>query len=421
MSESVRNVTSVSWFGRMKRSVGGFLFGLLLVVAMVVLLFWNEGRAVQTAKSLGEGASAVVSVAADAIAPANDGKLVHVSGAVTAGSVPTDTDFGVAKPGVRLVRSVAMYQWKETKTTETKTKVGGGEETVTTYSYGKEWDEQPIVSGEFWQPAGHGNPPMEIRSRTIQIPEGKLGAFTLDEPVLSRIYDDSELPLTADQLPSVEAAYGGTQKVSIVSGRIYLAQNPTNPAIGDYRISYSYVPLGVVSIVARQDGQGFDRYQTEAGDRLLMVRSGEVPADRMFADAVSENTMITWILRIVGLVVLFIAFAMVMAPLGIIADVVPFVGSIVRLGTGLVAFVLAILVGGITIAVAWFWYRPLLSFAIGGASVLIAVAITYIGRKKSPAAPLPMGRPPAPPREAQPQPAPVPEPAAPTAQPTIKW
>lgn len=418
MSDSIRDVTSVSWLGRIKRSLGGFLFGLLLVVAMVVLLFWNEGRAVQTAKSLAEGATAVVSVTADAIEPSNNARLIHVSGAVTADSVPTDTDFGIAKQGIRLVRSVEMYQWKETRNTETRTKVGGGEETVTTYSYGKGWDEQPIVSSDFRQPAGHSNPPMEIRSRTIQIPEGRLGAFTLDEPVLSRIHDDAELPLSAEQLPTVDAAYGGTQKVNIVGGRIYLAQNPTNPAVGDYKISYSYVPLGVVSVVAKQDGQRLDRYQTEAGDQLLMVRSGDVAADTMFADAVSENTMITWILRAVGLIVLFSAFAMVMAPLGIVADVIPFIGSIVRLGTGLVAFVLAVLVGGATIAAAWFYYRPLLSLAIGGAAVLIAVAITYLGRKKTPAAPLPMGRQPAPqPQQSQPQL----EPAPPSSQPTIKW
>ena len=36
------------------------LVGLVLIVAMVVLLFWNEGRAVTTARSLAEGAGAVV-------------------------------------------------------------------------------------------------------------------------------------------------------------------------------------------------------------------------------------------------------------------------------------------------------------------------------------------------------------------------
>ena len=49
---AIREVTNVSWFGRLKRSVGGLLFGLLLVLLMIVLLFGNAGRAVQTARSL---------------------------------------------------------------------------------------------------------------------------------------------------------------------------------------------------------------------------------------------------------------------------------------------------------------------------------------------------------------------------------
>ncbi len=55
MSDSFREVTSVSWFGRIKRAVGGVIIGLLLIVLMVIGLFWNEGRAVQTARSLAEG------------------------------------------------------------------------------------------------------------------------------------------------------------------------------------------------------------------------------------------------------------------------------------------------------------------------------------------------------------------------------
>ena len=141
MSDTFREVTTVSWFGRIKRSVLGVGIGILLIAGMVFLLFWNEGRAVQTAKSLAEGASAVVSVAADAADPANEGKLVHVSGPVTATAVPQDADFGVAIESVRLVRKVEMYQWIETSKSETKTKVGGGEETVTTYSYSKGWSD----------------------------------------------------------------------------------------------------------------------------------------------------------------------------------------------------------------------------------------------------------------------------------------
>ncbi|ESZ15922.1 hypothetical protein X735_03255 [Mesorhizobium sp. L2C085B000] len=388
MSDSFREVTSVSWFGRIKRAVGGVIFGLILIVLMVIGLFWNEGRAVQTARSLAEGSGAVVSVGGDSVDTANDGKLVHVSGLVTADSGLADPDFGIATQGLRLSRSVEMYQWKEESKSETTKKLGGGEETVTTYSYSKVWDDSQIDSSDFKKPDGHQNPPMEIHGRTFQIPEGKLVAFDLDTPVLNRIEGDKDYSLSADQSAAIKAAYTGTKPLSIVDGKIFLGNDNTTPALGDYRIGYELAPLGVVSIVARQAGSRFEPYQTQAGDALLMVDTGNVPAEKMFAEAVSANTLITWLLRGAGLLLLTIGFALFLSPIGVILDVIPFLGSMARMGTGIIAFVLAILVGTVTIAIAWFWYRPLLAVAILATGVIAAVIVYRIGRLRRPAVPV---------------------------------
>ncbi|MBB6467300.1 hypothetical protein HNQ96_003179 [Aminobacter lissarensis] len=383
MSDQFREVTSVSWFGRIRRSVGGVLVGLILVLAMVAVLFWNEGRAVTTARSLAEGAGAVVSVPVDKIDAANEGELVHTTGPVETSDEVSDPDFAIEAKGVRLVRTVEMFQWVENSKSETNTKLGGGEETVTTYSYAKEWQDRPIDSTEFKQPANHQNPSMALGSRTFQIHEGKLGAFTLDEPVFDRIGDSNPLTITPSQLPDIAAAYPGTERVNVVDGRIYLGANSTSPAIGDYRIEYRLVPLGDISVIGRQTGDRFSPYQTVAGDELLLVDSGRVPADKMFADAVSANTIITWLVRAGCLLLLAVGFGLLLAPLGVIADVIPFVGSIVRMGTGLVAFVLALLVGTATIAIAWFWYRPLLAIGIAVAGLVLAYLLTRFGRKKT--------------------------------------
>ncbi|PWK71623.1 TMEM43 family protein [Aminobacter sp. AP02] len=387
MSEQIREVTSVSWFGRIKRTVGGVLVGLILVVAMVAVLFWNEGRAVTTARSLAEGAGAVVSVSAEAINGANEGKLIHVGGAVSALEGLSDPDFAISAEGVRLLRNVEMYQWVENSKSETTTKLGGGEETVTTYSYAKEWQDRPISSSEFKQPSNHQNPSMEIASRSFQIPEGRLGAFVLDEPVLDLIGDAKSLTISPNQLSAIQDAHSGTERVSVVDGRIFLGVNPTSPAIGDYRIGYRLVPLGDISVIGQQSGDGFAPYQTLAGDELLMVDAGMVPAEKMFANAVSANTIITWLVRAGCLLLLAIGFGLLLAPLGVLADVIPFVGGIVRMGTGLVAFVLALLLGSATIAVAWFWYRPLIAVGIAVAGLALAYLLTRFGRRKVAAAP----------------------------------
>lgn len=387
MSDTITVTTHTSWFTRLKNSVVGVLIGLLLVVGMVVLLFWNEGRAVQTARSLAEGAGLVVSVPADAVDAANEGKLVHASGAVTTSHRPTDESFGIIAGGVRLERRAEMFQWKESSESRTEDKLGGGQETVTTYAYAKVWDDTPIDSAQFQQPAGHANPPMEITSQDFQVPEAELGAFSLSPRVVSMIGGEQAFAVSPSQTEAIDAAYVGNKRVTVQDGRIYLGFNPTSPAVGDYRISYRVVPLGPISVVGRQAGAGFEEYQTEAGDALLMVDVGSVPAAKMFEDAQAENVVITWIIRVVGLVALWIGFALVLAPLSVVAAVVPMLGRLIGFGTGLVALALAVLVGAVTIAVAWFWYRPLLGAAIAIAGAVIAIAIARFGRSRGGGAP----------------------------------
>src|SRR6187549_3359542 len=113
MSNSVTVTTSKSWFSRLAESIKSVLVGLILFVAAFPILFWNEGRAVKTARSLEEGAGSVVSVASDQVAAGNEGKLVHVSGPISTDGPVADEDLGVQAEAVKLVRNVSMYQWVE--------------------------------------------------------------------------------------------------------------------------------------------------------------------------------------------------------------------------------------------------------------------------------------------------------------------
>jgi hypothetical protein len=391
MNDTFTVTTRTSWFTRLKNSVIGVLVGLLLVAGMVVLLFWNEGRAVQTARSLTEGAGVVISVPPDPIDPANEGKLVHVTGEVTTWHKPSDPSFGIVAEGVRLERRAEMFQWKESSESKTEDKLGGGQETVTTYTYAKVWDDEPIDSSRFKQPGGHENPPMEIRSQDFPVPDAEVGAFGLSQRVISMIGGEQSFVISPDQTAAVDAAYSGNKRVTVSDGRIYLGFNSTSPAIGDYRISYRLAPLGPISVIGKQAGSGFDSFQTQAGDALLMVDTGTVPAEEMFADAQTANTVVTWIIRVVGLIFLWVGFALIMAPLSVVAAVIPVLGRLVGMGTGLIALLLAVLVGAATIAIAWFWYRPLLAAAIIVAGLIIAYAIGKLGRARAkaeaPAAP----------------------------------
>src|SRR5512140_251368 len=96
---------------RLVESIKGVLIGIVFFIGAFPLLFWNEGRAVQTAKSLAEGDAAVVHV--EKLDPGNEGKLVHVSGEAKTDEILADDEYGVMANALRLARRVEMYQYFE--------------------------------------------------------------------------------------------------------------------------------------------------------------------------------------------------------------------------------------------------------------------------------------------------------------------
>jgi fatty acid desaturase len=80
----------------------------------------------------------------------------------------------------------------------------------------------------------------------------------------------------------------------------------------------------------------------------------------------------------------FIGWKLLFSIVGVLGDVIPFLGSIARLGTTVVAFALTALIGFVTIAIAWVVYRPLIG--IGLMLVGAAIAAIAIKVRKPPAA-----------------------------------
>ena len=106
MADDYTEVTSQGWGSRIMESIKGVLVGGAFFVGSFPLLIWNEGRAIKTARSLEEGAGAVVSVPADRVDAGNQGKLLHVSGQATTSETLADSDFGVSANAIHLKRVV---------------------------------------------------------------------------------------------------------------------------------------------------------------------------------------------------------------------------------------------------------------------------------------------------------------------------
>lgn len=382
--DRVTDVTTTSWLQRLGQAIVGVLVGIVVVIGSVVLLFWNEGRAIKTAQGLTEGAGIVRSVAADRIDPGNDRMLVHVSGMLTAGGPVGDADFALRAPSLRLLRHVDMYQWKEETQTETRTKLGGGEERTTTYSYVRTWSDQPIDSARFRETRGHTNPVMTYRSREALAPGTHLGAFAVPDSLLRGFGQPKPLAATEAQASALQIRID--KPVRVIDGVLYVGRDPAQPAIGDMKISFAEVPLQTASIVAAQAGSGLAPFPTRTGTTVELISAGTVPAAEMFKEAQEDNATLTWVLRAVGAFVMFIGFALILRPLSVAADLIPFLGSLVGAGAGLVAMICTALLAPLVIALGWLWYRPLVAVGVliaGGAAAygLILLARRRVARK----------------------------------------
>jgi len=380
---SYTETTNQGWLSRIGNAIVGVLFGLVLVPVSVIVLFWNEGRAVHTARTLEEGKSAVVSVDAAKVDPANDGKLVYFSGkAISAtGDKLADPVFHVSADAIHLRRQVRMYEWKEDKQTDSHNNaVGGGTTNTTTYNYSKVWNDRPIDSSSFKE-SGHQNPShWRLDSNTLNASSVTVGAFTLNSELAGKIDNFTPVDLPANTIDALPTDLKSDAVYS--NNAVFISNDPGqkpdvgSPRIGDLKVAFDAALPGDVSVIAKQAGSNLAPYQTK-NNALQLLYVGAHSADEMFKSEEVKNGRLTWILRGAGFLAMWIGLAMLLNPLKVLSDVIGIVGDIVGAGIGIVTGLIAVVLSFITIAIAWISFRPIVGIGLlvvaGGALALILV------------------------------------------------
>ena len=378
MSDPNVVTTQTGWFSRLGKAFGGILIGLIIVFAGMWLLGWNEGRAVKRERALNEGAGVVQSVDVNTIDPTHDGALIHLTGETTVSDSLYDNSWPVSVQALRLMRDVEMYQWRETSRSETRTRMGGGQETVTTYEYERVWSTSHEDSSNFHNPNGHQNPSFPVEAASFTSSDARLGAYHLDTRIIEQIGSSEPLTLDGDTQNALLNQSG--RRATVSASELYLGSDPSMPEIGDTRISWRVVRPGTISVVAAQMGDGLGAFQTRNGSSILLVEDGTVGAAQMFEGAQAANRAMLWGLRVGGLFMLITGFGMLLHPLRVLADVVPPVGAVVGMGLGLISTLLGVVLGGLIIAIAWLAVRPLLSVGILAVVAGIAFLLWRTGR-----------------------------------------
>ena len=330
--------------------------GLILLIAGIGLLWWNEGNNVKNIQSVKEGLENYADIKCEKVDQKFDGKLVATNGELKTEGIAIDYEFDIRTESPVLYRKVEMYQWKEEC------------EDNDNCTYTKVWSEDVIDSSNFIK-EGHGNPGTKtwesdtfINSRTL------LGAFLLPDELIKKLPMDHRI----SDLKEITAAGHGLT----VADNYFTNVKEGKPEVGNVRISFYDNNSKKVSVLAEQIDDSFKVYTTKSGKTFFNIYDGTYNGNDMFTMITKQNNFMKWLWRIVGTLICIGSISSLFNPLTLIMNKIPILGSIVNGATGLISFVLGLSISLIVIAIAWFRFRPLLSIIL----IIIVVAL-IIGLK----------------------------------------
>ncbi len=343
---------------RSKGALPAALMGILLFLGSFVVLWVNEGRT-----DLSTIARDALVFRSDAASAEAQGRLVGITGPLAVSEPAGDPDFGVRGDYLLLERKVEMYAWNEKSEDNDR------------YSYSTEWTTSPDDSSSFHQ-AGHTNPPMPYQGRSFYADRGLVGPYTFD-PIRAHLTAHEDISPGSDlRLP---------RGAHLSGNYIYIgAGSPTQPQVGDVRISYSAVPTGqTVTLYGKLEGQHVAAYVRD-GDSLYGIWGGG--HEEAMAAMHQEYVIMGWILRLVGFLMMWFGMNLVVSPLTNLLGYVPILGRLGRAAIWGVTFLIALVFSLATIVISFIAHRWYLLLAVVAIAIGVTVFLVLRKQKREPAA-----------------------------------
>lgn len=354
---------------RSRGSRGGGSCGFILVTIGIFVLGRNEGNSVKYQRALQQLQDQCIPLeSVQTIDAKNEDQLIYVSGMLEPETPLVDAMFQVypETPALQLRRAIKMYQWVEVQDyyyQEASNDTDALSHNV--YSYDEHWVDHVVDSSLFNQSATHANPSNMLFQELVQVTsQPKIGVFNIDKShvVSSRTFTDEEPLLSSNySVTNLPPETVGQNHVTAYSERgYYFGSNPSTPAIGDTIVTFSFLPRRIVSVIARQSGNSLTTFVSLSGQEVFWLQDGTVPAETMFLEAKNQVTVMTWVFRFVGFLIVMGGFKSVLAGVAVPTYSLPLVGNCLHAVADFVAFLLAALVSSLVIAIAWLIYRPFL-------------------------------------------------------------
>jgi hypothetical protein len=357
---NVRNFTN---------SIKGVFIGVILFIAALVVIFWNEGRL-----DYSELASTATEINADTVSQDQtlQDKLVSATGKLTTTGTISDDLFLNAQDYIALERTVEAYAWVEQEEEQ-------GNTNIKVYSYKQEWVEEVPNSKKFDEPIGHENKEKTIANASAKNTATFLGAYSLNIENVT-LPNLTPLSLNEEKVTLKDDAILASDKY------IYLGQgNINNPQIGDMRISYSVLENNqTATIFGKLKGQQITSYTDKKNHLLYRLFIGD--RESAIATMHTEYVVSLWGLRALGFILMWIGIGLILGPFSAVLRFIPLIGGRLQgVGQALISFVtffVALIISAAFILLSIILHS-VVAMAIVSAVIVVGIVIAIIlSRKK---------------------------------------
>ena len=335
------------------KNFGSLVIGIILFLGAFCLLWWNEGNSAKKINIANYADKYAVEVNSNNILRENDNKLIATNGLAQTSSTLGD-EFVISPNTLVLERNVKMYQWIEDQ-----------EDGKTIYK--KDWSDTVQNSDEF-EDKNYKNPHFYISSKEYIAKNATFGQYNLSEKQIEMIEPQKEFSNLKEK-----------SEYKIIDNQYYKGRNIENPEIGDILISYNYAPSDTaISIIGEQKSDNTISSKIHKNIGAIYIQyDGKMTKDEMLEKYTNDNKMLTMGLRFLGWFLMFIGLKLFFEPLMNILNLVPLLGQLANFTTTFIFASVTFVLSLVTIAFAWFAYRPLLSLLL-----IITCGIIALKKKK---------------------------------------
>lgn len=333
----------------------GILFGIIIVIVSITLLYLNESKYINIYKSTQVERDNLSNIENDMVNDLYEDSLVCVSGKVSVNETLSDSKFGVSVKAPKLVRVVEMYQYKP---------VGD--------KYTEVWSDELFDTSyneEYKNPVS-----IPYSSTSYYASEVMIGAFRLSFEQLSNLDTDK---------------YFNEFNQSIISSLGYVihdnyitnSSDINNPKIGDIRISFKYNDYKEMSVLALQKSDTFETYNSSNGENINVVVNGIKTGNEVLDEISNNNQLLLWISRVVLTVISMFGILLILNNLKKLNKKVILLGHVKNIF--ITSILLSICLSLLVISIPYLFYNIIVSVILIFISIIFLWMSSLIARKKS--------------------------------------